>query len=902
MTKELKEKEYSNNLELSENDSVTPMMQQYLLTKEDYKDCILFYRLGDFYEMFFDDAKIVSRELELTLTGKSCGLKERAPMCGVPWHSASGFINRLVKKGYKVAICEQVEDPKEAKGIVKREVIRVITPGTNIDDSLDGTKNNYIASIFFGEGRFGVSCADVSTGEFFVSEEENRDSLLDLLEEADPSEIVVNEAFLMSPFDRDSYVARHQTSFSPLKSIYYDAKEAERTVLKQFGVRDLSGLGMSGDELCLLSSGALINYLSETQKVELSQLSSLRRFSTGKHMILDYQTRRNLELVETMREKKRIGSLLWVLDHTKTAMGARALRHAIEMPLLMKEDIEKRLDAVDELKNDIATSDELREYLSGVYDLERLLTRVTYKTANPRDLIALKNSLQVIPGIRLLLKDARSALLSEISLEIDDLSDISMLLERSIEPEPPAVVYDGGFIKKGYSEDADRLRAAKTEGKKWLSEIEEKEREKTDIKNLKIKYNKVFGYFLEVSNSFRDKVPDYFIRKQTLVNAERYYTPELKELENTLLGSEEKLLALEKELFYDILERIKQQTERIQRTARLLSSLDLIQSLAYTADRNRYVRPTINEDGEIEIRGGRHPVIEKIRTDELFVENDTVLDNDKKRIAVITGPNMAGKSTYMRQTALIVLMAHLGSFVPANSANISICDRIFTRVGASDDLSSGQSTFMVEMNEVGNILRNATSRSLIILDEIGRGTSTYDGLSIAWSVVEYIADKKNIGAKTLFATHYHELTELEGLIDGVNNYCVAVRESGSDIVFLRKIVRGGADKSYGIAVARIAGLPDAVLKRAESISAELSDNDISKNDGKPKMKPYLPSDNGQLSLFSLENNQGYIMTENEKRSIDMVKALKIDEITPVDALNRLFELKKLLDLEENGRK
>ena len=894
MTEVLNKKEYSNNLTEFDENAVTPMMQQYLLTKADYKDCILFYRLGDFYEMFFDDAKIASKELELTLTGKSCGLPERAPMCGVPWHSASGFISRLVNRGYKVAVCEQLEDPKEAKGIVKRDVIRVITPGTNIDESLDGTKNNYIASVFFGEGHFGISFADVSTGEFFVSEEENSESLLDILEEADPSEIVVNEAFLMSSFDRDSYSARHQIKFSPLTSIYYDTREAERTVLKQFRAKDLSALGLSRDELCLLSSGALLNYLSETQKVELSQLSTLRRFSNGRFMVLDYQTRRNLELVETMREKKRQGSLLWVLDHTKTAMGARTLRRAIEMPLLVKEDIEKRLDAVEELKNDIATSDELREYLSGVYDLERLLTRVTYKTANPRDLIALKNSLSVIPGIKRLFSDARSALLSEISKKIDDLSDITELLESSIEPEPPAVIYDGGFIRKGYSEEADKLRSAKTEGKKWLSDIEAKEREKTDIKNLKIKYNKVFGYFLEVSNSFRDKVPDYFIRKQTLVNAERYYTPELKELENTLLGSEEKLLALEKELYFDILDRIKKETERLQSTARLISSLDLLQSLAYTADRNRYVRPSINEEGRIEIRGGRHPVIEKIRSDELFVENDTVLDNDKKRISIITGPNMAGKSTYMRQTALIVLMAHLGSFVPANSADISICDRIFTRVGASDDLSSGQSTFMVEMNEVANILKNATKDSLIILDEIGRGTSTYDGLSIAWAVVEYIADKKNIGAKTLFATHYHELTELEGLIDGVNNYCVAVRENGRDIVFLRKIVRGGADKSYGIAVARIAGLPDEVLKRAEGISIKLSDNDISKNDNKSLMKPALPSDNGQLSLFSLEKNQGYIMTENEKRSIGMLRDIKPEEITPIEAMNTLFELKKLL--------
>ncbi len=895
MTKGLEKKEYSNTLSEVDENAVTPMMQQYLLTKADYKDCILFYRLGDFYEMFFDDAKIASKELELTLTGKSCGLPERAPMCGVPWHSAGGFINRLVKRGYKVAICEQLEDPKEAKGIVKRDVIRVITPGTNIDDSLDGTKNNYIASVFFGEGHFGVSCADVSTGEFFVSEEESSESLLDLLEEADPSEIVVNEAFLMSPFDRDSYIARHQIVFSPLKSIYYDSREAERTVLKQFGAKDLSALGISKDELCLLSSGALINYLSETQKIFLSQISKLRRFSNGKYMILDYQTRRNLELVETMREKKHQGSLLWVLDHTKTAMGARALRHAIEMPLLLKEDIEKRLDAVCELKNDIATSDELREYLSGVYDLERLLTRVTYKTANPRDLIALKNSLSVIPGIKRLLSDARSALLSEISREIDELSDITLLLEKSIEPEPPAVIYDGGFIRKGYSEEADRLRSAKSEGKKWLSDIEAKEREKTDIKNLKVKYNKVFGYFLEVSNSFRDKVPDYFIRKQTLVNAERYYTQELKELENTLLGSEEKLLALEKELYFDILEKIKNETERLQKTARLLSNLDLLQSLAYTADRNRYVRPSINEDGKIEIRGGRHPVIEKIRSDELFVENDTVLDNDKKRLTIITGPNMAGKSTYMRQTALIVLMAHIGSFVPANSADISICDRIFTRVGASDDLSSGQSTFMVEMNEVANILRNATKDSLIILDEIGRGTSTYDGLSIAWAVVEYIANKNNIGAKTLFATHYHELTELEGMIDGVNNYCVAVRENGHDIVFLRKIVRGGADKSYGVAVARIAGLPDEVLKRAESISKKLSDNDISKNENRIEKKSVLPANDGQLSLFSLDKNQDYIMTENEKRSIELLKALKVEEMTPIEAMNRLFELKKLVD-------
>ena len=806
---------------------LTPMMKQYMQTKEEYKDCILFYRLGDFYEMFFDDALTASKELEITLTGKNCGLEERAPMCGIPYHAVDSYLNRLVSKGYKVAICEQVEDPKTAKGIVKREVIRVVTPGTNLDtQGLDETKNNYIMCIVYMADRYGLSVADVTTGEYLVTELDSQTKLMDELYKFMPSEIVCNEAFYMSGLDLDDLKNRLHMAIYSLEAWYFDDALCRETLQEHFKVASLEGIGLSDYECGMIASGALLKYLEETQKNSLSHMSRLTRYATGNYMVLDSATRRNLELVETLREKQKRGSLLWVLDKTKTAMGARTLRKYVEQPLIDKKSIVKRLDAVAELKDNAICREEIREYLNPVYDLERLVGKITYQSANPRDLIAFQSSLSMLPSVKCILKDMESDLLKEIYEELDPLEELCDLVGRAIQEEPPRAMKEGGIIKDGYNEEVDRLRKAKSEGKNWLADLETKEREKTGIKNLRIRYNKVFGYYLEVTNSFKDLVPDYYTRKQTLANAERYIIPELKELEDTILGAEDKLCALEYELYCEVRNTIAAELTRIQRTAKAVAKLDVIASLALVAERNNYVRPKINEKGVIDIRDGRHPVVEKMIPNDMFIANDTYLDDKKQRISIITGPNMAGKSTYLRQAALIVLMAQLGSFVPAFSANIGLVDRIFTRVGASDDLASGQSTFMVEMNEVANILRNATSKSLLILDEIGRGTSTFDGLSIAWAVVEYISNSKLLGAKTLFATHYHELTELEGKISNVNNYCIAVKEKGDDIVFLRKIVKGGADKSYGIQVAKLAGVPDPVINRAKEIVEELVTADI----------------------------------------------------------------------------
>ena len=809
------------------SNELTPMMKQYMQTKEEYKDCILFYRLGDFYEMFFDDALTASKELEITLTGKNCGLEERAPMCGIPYHAVDSYLNRLVSKGYKVAICEQVEDPKTAKGIVKREVIRVVTPGTNLDtQGLDETKNNYIMCIVYMADRYGLSVADVTTGEYLVTELDSQTKLMDELYKFMPSEIVCNEAFYMSGLDLDDLKNRLHMAIYSLEAWYFDDALCRETLQEHFKVASLEGIGLSDCECGMIASGALLKYLEETQKNSLSHMSRLTRYATGNYMVLDSATRRNLELVETLREKQKRGSLLWVLDKTKTAMGARTLRKYVEQPLIDKKSIVKRLDAVAELKDNAICREEIREYLNPVYDLERLVGKITYQSANPRDLIAFQSSLSMLPSVKCILKDMESDLLKEIYEELDPLEELCDLVGRAIQEEPPLAMKEGGIIKDGYNEEVDRLRKAKSEGKNWLADLETKEREKTGIKNLRIRYNKVFGYYLEVTNSFKDLVPDYYTRKQTLANAERYIIPELKELEDTILGAEDKLCALEYELYCEVRNTIAAELTRIQRTAKAVAKLDVIASLALVAERNNYVRPKINEKGVIDIRDGRHPVVEKMIPNDMFIANDTYLDDKKQRISIITGPNMAGKSTYMRQAALIVLMAQLGSFVPASSANIGLVDRIFTRVGASDDLASGQSTFMVEMNEVANILRNATSKSLLILDEIGRGTSTFDGLSIAWAVVEYISNSKLLGAKTLFATHYHELTELEGKISNVNNYCIAVKEKGDDIVFLRKIVKGGADKSYGIQVAKLAGVPDPVINRAKEIVEELVTADI----------------------------------------------------------------------------
>ena len=872
------------------------MLQCWIETKEKYQDCILFYRLGDFYEMFFDDALIASKELEITLTGKDCGLEERAPMCGVPYHAVDAYLNKLVSKGYKVAICEQLEDPKQAKGLVKRDVIRVVTPGTNLDaQALDETRNNYLMCIVCMEDRYGLAVADISTGEYLVTELDSEKKLLDEINKFSPSEIICNHSFYVSGVDIEDMKERLHISVFSLDSWYFDDALCARNLMEHFHVSSLSGLGLDAYSCGIIAAGALLQYLIETQKTSIANLTSLTPYSISKYMVLDSSTRRNLELCETLREKNKRGSLLWVLDKTKTAMGARLLRRYLEQPLIEKEEIMQRLDAVEELKNNAITREELREYLNPVYDLERLISRISYQTANPRDLVAFKTSLSMLPHIKYIMKSLQSPLLVQLQEELDELADLFALVDAAIVEEPPISIRDGGFIKEGYNEEVDRLRQAKTEGKSWLAKLEAEEREKTGIKTMKVKYNKVFGYYLEVTNSYKDMVPDYYTRKQTLTNAERYITPELKELEETILGSEDKLTALEYNLYVEVRGKIADEILRIQKTAHAIAGVDVFASLALVAERGNYVKPSINEKGILDIKNGRHPVVEKMIPNDMFIANDTYLDNGKSRISIITGPNMAGKSTYMRQTALIVLMAQIGSFVPADAAKIGLVDRIFTRVGASDDLASGQSTFMVEMTEVANILRNATRNSLLILDEIGRGTSTFDGLSIAWAVVEYISNPKLLGAKTLFATHYHELTELEGKLPGVNNYCIAVKENGDDIVFLRKIIQGGADKSYGIQVAKLAGVPDMVIERAKELAEELTNADItvhvqggdaeSQKAKKTKTQKYDQVDLDQMSLFD---------TVSDSDVLKELQELEVSTMTPIDALNTLYRLQNKL--------
>lgn len=873
-------------------------MQKYMDTKKEYPGCILFYRLGDFYEMFFEDAITVSRELEITLTGKSCGLEERAPMCGVPYHAVDGYLNRLVAKGYKVAICEQTEDPKQAKGLVRREVVRVVTPGTILDSQMmDESKNNYIMCIVYLADRYGISVADVSTGDYFVTELPDSGKLKDEIFKFSPSEIICNESFYMSGMDLEDLKERLKIALYSLDAWYFDDAICRKKLLEHFHVSSLDGLGLGDYDCGVISAGALLQYLLETQKNNLAHMTHITPYTTGKYMVLDSSTRRNLELCETLREKQKRGSLLWVLDKTKTAMGARTLRKYLEQPLIERGEIESRLDAVSELKEQAICREEIREYLAPVYDLERLITKITYGSANPRDLTAFSGSLEMLPSVRYILEEMHSEFLCDIRERLDSLEDLCTLVKSAIAEEPPIAMKEGNIIRDGYHEEVDKLRLAKSEGKGWLAKLEEEEREKTGIKNLKVKYNKVFGYYLEVTNSYKNMVPDYFMRKQTLANAERYITPELKELEDTILGAEDKLYALEYELYCSVRDTIAKEVERIQRTAKAVAELDVFSTLALVAERNNYVRPHINEKGVIDIKDGRHPVVEQMIPDGSFICNDTFLNDKKQRISIITGPNMAGKSTYMRQAALIVLMAQIGSFVPASKADIGLVDRIFTRVGASDDLASGQSTFMVEMTEVANILRNATSRSLLILDEIGRGTSTFDGLSIAWAVVEYISDAKLLGAKTLFATHYHELTELEGKIDNVNNYCIAVKEKGDDIVFLRKIVKGGADKSYGIQVAKLAGVPDLVINRAKEIVEELVDSDVtvrvseiaSKGPQKPqkkaKSRKYDEVDLAQFSLFD---------TVQDDDVLEELKNIDVGNLTPIDALNTIYRLQNKL--------
>lgn len=853
---------------------LTPMMEQYFEIKKNYNDCLLFVRLGDFYEMFYEDAIIATKELEITLTGKNCGQEEKAPMCGVPYHSAEAYISRLVEKGYKVAICEQIEDPKEAKGIVKRDVIRVVTPGTILDNAvLDEKKNNYLMSIYLSNNKYGISVIDISTGEFLTTQLDNssENKLIDEIGRFNPAEIICNEAFINTEI-AENIKDRFDIFISTFHKWAFEYDTAFKNLCHHFSVVSLDGYGLKKMNLSVCSSGAVLQYLIETQKTNLSHILNISTYSTSQYMMLDISSRRNLELTETFREKSRKGSLLWVLDRTKSVLGARLLRKWIEQPLLNSDDIRKRINSVEELKEDSLLREEIKEYLGTIYDIERLMTKIVYGTANARDLTALKISLKVLPYIQQLLIDCKSDYLKEIYEIFDVCEDIYELIENSILEEAPFSVREGGLIKEGYNAEVDKLREAKNNGTIWLAELEQSEKEKTKIKTLKIRYNKIFGYYIEVTNSNLNMIPDRYIRKQTVANAERYITPELKELEETILGAEEKIIELEYNLFSKIRIEIADNVGRIQKTAQLIAIIDVLQSLGEAAEKENYVKPQITNDGVLSIIEGRHPVVEK--TMEQFISNDTQLDTKYNRLSIITGPNMAGKSTYMRQVALIVLMAQIGSFVPAQEAHVSVVDRIFTRVGASDDLASGQSTFMVEMSEVANILNNATKNSLLILDEIGRGTSTFDGLSIAWAVLEYISNENIIGAKTLFATHYHELTELEGKLPGVVNYCIDVKEKNDIIVFLRKIKRGGANNSYGIQVAKLAGLPNCVIERSKEILSQLSDADITKNVGETV----------EQLKFDIPTNDIGIMEE--------LKSLNVMNLTPMQALQILSELQQ----------
>ena len=862
------------------------MMTHYLETKKAYPDCLLFYRLGDFYEMFFEDARLASKELELTLTGKECGLEERAPMCGVPFHAADSYINRLVKRGYKVAVAEQMEDPKLAKGLVKREVIRVVTPGTvTAAGALEEEKNNYLAAVSEDNGRYGLAFADISTGSFFVTEADGRKELGDILAEFHPAELLKRKNLSLDGCLRHE----EELAVSELPDSAFLRDNAVSLLTEHFRAATTEALGLSDYPLGTLAAGAALRYLYDTQKNSCELITELKAYRGNAYLFIDAASRRNLELTETLRDKNKHGSLLWVLDRTKTAMGARFLRNLLEKPLLGIPEIEARQDAIQEFLSRYIDREELREYLAPIYDMERLMGRITLGSANARDMLAFGSSIAALPPIKDLLESFSAPLLRDFSQSLDDLRDLSALLARAIADDPPLTLREGHIIKDGYHEDVDRYRRASTEGKQWLAELEEREREKTGIKNLRIKYNKVFGYYFEVTKSALSQVPDYFQRRQTLANAERYTTEELGKLEESILGAEEKLLTLEFDLFQEVRQKLSAEVARIQTSAGIIAYLDALLSLADVAERYQYVRPKLTADGPLRIVGGRHPVVERMMESGRFVENDTLLDSEENRIAVITGPNMAGKSTYMRQTALIALLAQTGSFVPATEAEIGISDRIFTRVGASDDLASGQSTFMVEMTEVANILRNATKRSLIILDEIGRGTSTFDGLSIAWAVVEYLATGRLAGAKTLFATHYHELTELEGSIPGVHNYCIAVKEQGDTIAFLRKIVKGGADQSYGIQVAKLAGVPETVTARAREIAAELSGADIAAR------AKELAARGQAAAAFPAEHAPCEAPLQPAERDIlERLRKADLSELTPRAAIDFLYQLQEAL--------
>lgn len=869
-----------------DKEKCSPMMQKYLETKEQYNDCILFYRLGDFYEMFFDDAILVSRELEITLTGKDCGLEERAPMAGIPHHAAENYIARLVSKGYKVAICEQLEDPKTTKGIVKRGVIKVVTPGTVVESNmLEERKNNYIMSICKAGLYFGIAVSDISTGEFYsteIKETNNFSLLMDEISRYSPAEIVANKMMNESEAEILKIKTRFPEVYITSCDESYFSEDISKTV-QNFRLVDSKGndIEKADDKLLSIASiNALKEYITSTQMTDLSHINKVIIYSVSKYMSLDINARRNLEITEKLRDRSKKGTLLWVLDKTSTSMGGRLLRRWLNDPLIDENEINKRLGAVEELKNDIMLRGEVIENLKKVYDIERLTGKMAYGNGTPRDMITLKNSLSRLPDIRQVLQNVNSEYLKEIYQNIDELKDIYELIEKSIVDDPPMTTKDGGYIKLGYDENIDTLKHATTDGKSWLMKLEADEKEKTGIKSLKIGFNKVFGYYIEVTNLYKDMVPDTYIRKQTLTNGERYITEELKNMENQILGAEEKVIKLELEAFRQIREEIAGNVKRMQKTAEAISSLDVLTSFAQVAEEMNYCKPTINKDGILNIKEGRHPVIEKMLSSGEFVSNDTYLDTDQNRLAIITGPNMAGKSTYMRQVALITLMAQVGSFVPATEATIGVVDKIFTRVGASDDLSMGQSTFMVEMMEVASILKEATKNSLVILDEIGRGTSTYDGLSIAWAVAEYIADKEKCGAKTLFATHYHEMTTLEKEGNGIKNYSIAVKEKGEDIIFLRKIVEGGTDESYGVHVAKLAGVPKDVTKRANEILKSLERKSVLK-DKKPEKEDKKKVE-GQFDMFN------YKLAE-VAHELDMVN---LNELTPIDALNTLVRIKE----------
>ena len=865
--------------------TVTPMMQNYLDTKAKYKDCILFYRLGDFYEMFFDDAITVSKELELTLTGKDCGLEERAPMCGIPHHAINTYIPKLIEKGYKVAICEQLEDPRYAKGIVKRDVVKIVTPGTITDlTMLDEKKNNYIACIYMERKECAISFCDISTGEFFISSVKGVDVNTKILNEISriaPSEIILSDS------TKENAIFLKQ--FNKIFNIYVSTYNNESN--NEFLNKIVINKNIELSKLENVAATLLLNYVEETQKGSIEQINNIEKYEIEKYMQLDTTTRKNLEILEANREKTKKGSLLWVLDETVTAMGGRALRHWLESPLLNIEEIKKRQNAVDVLYKSNIYRDELREILKSVYDIERLISKVVGGSVNARELTSLKNSLMRLPQLKKLLEkissDTKDKYFIEFFETIDTLEDVYTLIDKAIVEDAGVTIKEGGIIKDGFSKQVDEYRMASSKGQEWLMELEAKEKERTGIKGkwLRIGYNRVFGYYIEVTNAYKNQVPeDRYIRKQTLAGAERYVTEELKEIEEKILGAKEKLVDVEYDLFCRIREEVAQQVIRIQKTASIVSILDVLCSFATVAVNNKYVKPEITQDGVIDIKNGRHAVVEKALKNEQFIPNDSYLNNDADRFLIITGPNMAGKSTYMRQVALITYMAQLGCFVPADSAKISIVDRIFTRIGASDDLAMGQSTFMVEMQELSNILENATKNSLIILDEIGRGTSTYDGLAIAWATVEYIADKEKIGAKTLFATHYHELIELESKIEGVKNYSVEVKEKGDDVIFLRKITPGGADESYGIYVAKLAGIKRSVISRAKEILKYLENVDLAKKTIDEKRKK-ITTEEVQVDMFN------YKMAE----VTSMLEKINLDELTPKDALEVLYKLKEKLD-------